>query len=235
MADDEPLARRRVKQLLESHGGVTLVGEAADGAETVAVVRTLSPDLLFLDIQMPELNGFDALAHPVVRAVPVVVFLTAYAQFAARAFDVHATDYLLKPIRPARFRECLSRVRERLLLLDMTAQLPSAAPRPSLVVEQAHGRRVLHPEEVDWVEASDYYAVLHVGGKELLVREALTSLERRLPEALFVRVHRSALVNVTRVREVRGLGVRAEIELKDGTVVPVSRRRKSAVLARLTT
>lgn len=232
VADDEYLSRRRVRQLIDKHGGLTLVGEAADGAEVVEVVRTLRPDLLFLDIQMPEANGFAALEHPEVRSVPAVVFLTAYAQFALRAFSVDAVDYLLKPIREERFRQAIRRVRERLILRRTLEGGREPDRHGVLCLDLPHGQLRVLAEELDWVEASDYYVTLHLEGDDILIREALASLEERLPGDLFIRVHRSAIVNVSRVRSIRGVGPLAEIELKNGTRVPVSRRRKKAVLER---
>lgn len=236
VVDDEPLARRGVRQLLEPFGEVRVVGEARDGREAVELLRTLKPDLLFLDVQMPELDGFDVLERTLVHEVPAVVFLTAYERFALDAFDVDAVDYLLKPVRRARFARCMERVRER---LEQWRQRASAGARPeelreTVVVSVRRGERVLRPEEIDWIEADDYYAVVHVGERRFLVREALSSLEARLPAASFLRVHRSALVNLARVRtmeeDARGA---MRLALRSGARVPVSRRRRADVAKRI--
>jgi two-component system LytT family response regulator len=233
IADDEPLARRRVRQLLQPLGDFTVIAEAADGLEAVTLVKALQPEVLFLDIHMPELNGFDVLAHAPGVPPPVVVFLTAHGQFAARAFDVNAADYLLKPIRPERFRDCVQRVRERLLLRLHASAPPDAVRATSVMVESRGVRRVIRPETIDWIEATDYYATVHAEGEAFLVRESLDSLTARLPGSLFVRAHRSALVNVARIQQVRDSAGGSELVLRDGTMVPVSRRRRASVLGRL--
>jgi len=236
VADDEPLARRGVLQLLEPFGEVRVVGEARDGREAVELLRTLRPDLLFLDVQMPELNGFDVLERALVHEVPAVVFLTAYERFALEAFDVDAVDYLLKPVRRARFARCMERVHDRIeqwRLRKGAAGADEDLPR-TVVVSVREGERVLRPEEIDWIEADDYYAVIHTGGERHLVRESLASLEERLPAASFLRVHRSALVNLARVRALEEDGEGGtRLALRSGALVPVSRRRRSEVGKRI--
>ncbi|GMV04918.1 MAG: DNA-binding response regulator [Gemmatimonadota bacterium] len=224
LVDDEPLARRGLRQLAAEHDDLALVGEAGDGAEGVRLVREVRPDVLFLDVEMPEVDGFGVLLHGL-EPPPVVVFVTAYEDFAFRAFQVDAADYLLKPVSAERFAACMERVRGRL----------GRAPAAARVVVSAAGRRVvLQPAEIDWIEADDYYAAVHAGGRRSLVRESLASLEARLPEALFVRAHRGALVNLGRVRtfapNAAGGGT---LTLRSGGQVPVSRRNRAAVVARL--
>jgi two-component system LytT family response regulator len=234
VADDEPLARRGVCQLLRPYPEVRIVGEAADGREAVHLVRSLAPLLLFLDVQMPELDAFGVLEERAVRRVPAVVFLTAYSQFAVRAFDVDAVDYLLKPVRAERLRLCMGRVRAR---LDRHQAKSGAGDRDdpladAVVVPTKSGSRLLYPDEIDWVEAADYYAIVHAQGEQFLIRESISALEGRLPPTLFLRVHRSALLNVARIRGVSTAG-RPEVILRDGTHVPVSRRRKGDLMTRL--
>lgn len=230
VVDDEPLARRRVRQLLEPFGGFVVIGEADDGHDALALARRLRPDVLFLDVHMPGLNGFDVLAHPVAAPLPLVVFLTAHAQFASRAFDVSAVDYLLKPIRPERFRECMQRLEARL-----ADRGQGEAPRPghpAIVVEGPGGRFILRPDSIDWIEAADYYANVHAAGAAFLLRESLDSLEGRLPAGMFLRIHRSSLVNVACVRMLLEGDAATRVQLRDGTILPVSRRRRREVRRR---
>jgi two-component system LytT family response regulator len=242
VADDEPLARRGVRQLLTPHRDITVVGEARNGAETLMALDGLSPDLLFLDIQMPEMDGFEVLRAFGVARMPAVVFVTAHDQFAVRAFEAHALDYLVKPLHVGRFDAALQHVRERLQLLEtaglatrLTALLEAeqAAREKSglerLVVPIATGELVIPVCEIDWIGADDYYARLHVGGKSHLLRESLASLETRLDPRRFARVHRAAIVQIDRIRELHG----DEMTLRDGTRVPVSRRRRAAIDALL--
>ena len=255
IADDEPLARRGIRQLLEAHPDVVVVGESRNGRETVRALHTLAPDLVFLDVQMPQLDGFGVLRAYGVGRMPAVVFVTAYDEFAVRAFEAHALDYLVKPVSETRFAEAIRHVRERLRsdrALELAQRLESLlaaregegwgrrggdARRPSrparrLVVPTAGGELVLDAAEIDWIQAEDYYAAVYALGKRHLIRESLASLEGRLDPARFVRVHRSAIVALDRVRELRSTGVGEWIVvLRDGTRVPVSRRRREAVAA----
>jgi two-component system LytT family response regulator len=240
VADDEPLARRGVRQLLAPHRDVTVVGEARDGAETLRALDDLSPDLLFLDVQMPEMDGFEVLRTRGPRRMPAVVFVTAHDQFAVRAFEEHALDYLVKPLNVARFEAALQRMRERFQLMaaaDLAQRLTKLldaerAEREKcrverLIVPTATSELVIPVTEIDWIGASDYYACLYVGGKTQLLRESLASLETRLDPRRFARVHRSAIVQIDRIRELRG----DELVLRDGRRIPVSRRRRMLVEA----
>jgi two-component system LytT family response regulator len=222
IVDDEPLARRGIRQLLAPHADVVVSGEAGNGVDAVRVLRKVTPDLVFLDIQMPEPDGFEVLQRIAPAVRPVVVFVTAYDTFAVRAFDSHAVDYLVKPIGEERFREALMRARARL------EQRPSGPRR--LVIATSGSDLVLDTSEITWVEADDYYAAIHAGGRRHLVRESLASLERRLEGAGFVRVHRSAIVSLAVVREIRSRATGdSMVILRDGTELPLSRRRRERV------
>jgi len=249
IVDDEPMARRGLRGLLAREQDVEVAGEAANGAEAVRLIRELRPDVVLLDVQMPEMNGFDVLHNVGADAVPVVIFVTAYDQYALRAFDVQALDYLLKPFDDERFRAVLERARRQLrqsrdsdlarrleaVLHDYTAR---AAPPPKhlsrILVRNNDATLVISTDDIDWIEAADYYAKIHVGSAAHLASETLSELERTLDPATFVRVHRSAIVNMARVKEIR-LDYRNHhvLVLTTGAVVPLSRSRREAVEARL--
>jgi two-component system, LytTR family, response regulator len=253
IADDEPLARRGIRQLLEGHPDVIVAGECRNGRETLRALHTLTPHLVFLDVQMPQLNGFEVLRAYGAARMPAVVFVTAYDEFAVRAFEAHALDYLVKPVSEARFAEAMRHVRERLRssnALELAQKLETLlathegrgqraeggdilrASRPArrMVVPTASGELVLETSEIDWIQAEDYYAAVYALGKRHLIRESLASLEERLDPARFVRVHRSAIVALDRVRELRSTGQGdSVVVLRDGTRVPVSRRRRERV------
>ncbi|HKW49914.1 MAG TPA: response regulator [Gemmatimonadaceae bacterium] len=248
IADDEPLARRGVRQLLASQPDIEVVGEARNGRETVHLVRSLHPDLLFLDVQMPELDGFGVLATLGSSALPAVIFVTAYDHFAVRAFDAHALDYLVKPIEEARFIEAIQRTRDRMhslaaielsrrlsaLISDRERQyLTSQLRSTRLVVPTSTGELLLDAQEIDWIEADDYYAAIHARGRRHLMRQSLAVLERRLDPTQFVRAHRGAIVNIERVRELRADHGDTVLVLRDGSRVPVSRRRRENVVRRI--
>jgi two-component system LytT family response regulator len=240
LVDDEALARRGVRQLLAGHADIEIVGECGDGPSAIAALDALTPDLVFLDIQMPECDGFAVLRTRAERggsaALPLTIFLTAYEEFARDAFDVEAVDYLVKPVREERFEEAMRRVRRRLALPADAARGAGArgdAEAPSarqLVVATTSGQRVIMLDEIDWIAANDYYVTVHAAGRRYLLRESLTSLEDRLDPARFIRVHRGAMVNIARVREVRSTGADVVV-LHDGTKLPVSRRRRAALVA----
>ena len=239
VVDDEPLAREGLRLLLELDGEIELVGEAGSGKEAVASIEKLKPDLVFLDVQMPELDGFTVLKS--VKHVPEVVFVTAYDKYAIDAFRVHALDYLLKPFDDGRFKEALDRAKrhlklERVSRLSQTLvqllgndALPAAAEKPgepaSRLAIKDTGRVVfLDVEEIDWIESADYYVQLHTAKKIYLHRETMQSLEERLDAKKFVRIHRTAIVNVRRVKELRSEGRRDVVAvLSDGTELKVSR------------
>jgi two-component system LytT family response regulator len=243
--DDEPLARRGIRQLLAMHDDVEIVGEARNGLDAVRLLGTVAVDLAFLDVQMPELDGISVLRRLDPERIPAVIFVTAYDTFAVRAFELHAVDYLVKPVHEARFHHALARARERFksqeaveLSRRLSALLangadPEEVPRePSrcLVVPTNGSELVLDVSEIEWIEADDYYAAIHARGRRHLIRESLASLETRLDPARFVRVHRSAIVNLARVREIRSPSAgESAVVLRDGTQLPLSRRRREQV------
>ena len=242
VADDEPLARRGVRQLLAPHPDMTVAGEARNGPETLRALGLLSRDLLFLDVQMPEMDGFEVLRARGVERMPPVIFVTAHDQFAVRAFEAHALDYLVKPLKVERFDAALRRVRERLHLVEavgraerLNALLAAERARRKtngiewLVVVTAESETMIPVGEIDWISADDYYSCLHVGGRAHLLRESLTSLEARLDATRFVRVHRGAIVQLDRIRQLRTIHNTDVLILRDGSQVPVSRRKRAAV------
>jgi two-component system LytT family response regulator len=239
IADDEPLARRGIRQLLGSHSDIVVVAEARNGRETVRALVELKPDLLFLDVQMPDLDGFDVLREIGAKHMPAVIFVTAYDEFAVRAFEAHALDYLVKPLAEERFAQAIEHMRERLrsaraidLSLKLSALLATREKeraRQRIVVPTSRGDLVIDADEINWIEADDYYAAIHVRQRRHLIRESLASLEQRLDRGRFVRTHRSAIVNLDRVCEVRKEAGETLLVLRNGVRVPVSRRRRARV------
>jgi len=225
IADDEPLARARLRRLLEQEKGVLVVGECRSGAETAERIRSERPDVVFLDVQMPGGGGFEALP-PRGEDAPAVVFVTAYDEHAVRAFEVKALDYLMKPVGRERLRQALERVR---------ALHPGGGePIEWLVVKEGDRSRLLRTEEVDFVSAEGNYVRVHAGGRSYLVRETLEAMEGRFDPRRFFRVHRESLVNLARVRELRPLiNGQFEVALHDGTRLRLSRRCRRQLEQRL--
>lgn len=223
--DDEPPARRALEWLVSQVSDFRVAGSCGDGEAAVAMIQSLRPDLVFLDVQMPGGDGFDVL-NALDTQPPAVVFVTAFDTYAVRAFDVRATDYLVKPFSDERFALVLSRVREVL------ARRPP--PTGPLVVRDGHRTYVLPCDDIEWIEAEDYYVRIHAGDHQPLVRRTLQSLLESLEPLGFVRVHRSAAVNLAHVRQVRPLqGGDAEVVLGGGQVVRLSRSHRAAFQARL--
>jgi len=243
IADDEPLARRGIRQLLAPHDDILVVAETKNGRETVRALRELKPELLFLDVQMPDLDGFEVLREIGSKSMPAVIFVTAYDEFAVRAFDAHALDYLVKPLVESRFAEALERVRDRLRsaeafdlsrkLSALLAKQEKAQARQRILVPTQTGDLVIEPDEIDWIEADDYYAAIHARHGRHLIRESLASLEQRLDRSRFVRTQRSAIVNINRVCEVKKEEGETLLVLRDGTRIPVSRRRRARIIRML--
>lgn len=245
VVDDQPLAIERLQTLLASQADVEVVGTARSGPEAVAAVTTLSPDLVFLDLQMPELDGFGVVEQVGAERMPLTIFVTAYDEHALRAFEVHALDYLLKPFGRLRLEQALARAR-RQLEVERTSALASRlvamvenlrAPRrsgPRLLVRS--GGRVMYVpmEQIDWVEAEGNYSVLHVGTEAYRVRATMTALVEQLAPHGFARIHRSTLVNIQRVRELRvAAGGDYDVVLTTGTSLGLTRLYKEALQARL--
>jgi two-component system LytT family response regulator len=249
VVDDESLARRRVARLLAQEPDVEVVATAGDGISGAEAVAREQPDLVFLDVQMPGADGFEALRRfrdalrEAGRAIPVVIFATAFDEHAARAFDERALDYLVKPFKPERFRESVARAREHLqrerlaehhqrldALLDGRLAGGAGEVRRFVYKDGSH-YGLLDPEEIAWAEAQDVYVNLHTARGEILVREPLYSIEERLGGAPFVRTHRSYIVNVDHVaRVVPGAQGRATLHLDGGGEVPMSRSYRERVL-----
>jgi two-component system LytT family response regulator len=241
IVDDEPLARRGIRQLLAAH---------RDGREAVRALATEKPDLVFLDVQMPGLDGLGVIRVHGAERMPATVFITAHDQFAVDAFEAQALDYLIKPLSESRFRATLARVRERLRMHDAVALAGklSALLRGEAVGTEASTRRagapiavptdsgelLIDPGEIDWIEALDDYAGVHTAGKTHRVRATLATLESRLDPAHFIRIHRSTIVRLDQVREWKADGNDDMVlMLRTGAELPVSRRRAAQVKALL--
>ena len=209
--DDEPLARRSVRRFLKAHADVELIGEYGDGESAVAAILTKLPDLVFLDVQMPEMDGFEVLRRIGADRMPVTIFVTAYDRYALRAFDENAVDYLLKPFGKERFERALIRARERIAgnlncdeVRRVVASLEQIQRGAERIAITENGRiHFVKARDIDWIGAEGNYACLHVGIREYELRETLTSLERRLNPLDFLRIHRSTIVNVHRIKEIQ--------------------------------
>jgi two-component system, LytTR family, response regulator len=227
VADDEPAARRGVRQLLAAFPDFAVVGECRNGAEVLSALDTLAPDVVFLDIQMPGIDGLEVIRRRTPERMPLVVILTAYDQFAIRAFEAQALDYLVKPVSEARFASTIGR------LMRQLRAAPPAASEPALVVATPRGTAVIALRDVDWIEAADNYARIWSGGRSYLLREPLGDLERRIRAHGFARAHRRALVRLGAVRELTaaagGRGLTAV--LGGGVTIRISRRRRAAFAA----
>lgn len=251
IVDDEPAARRGIRLLAEADPSVAVVGECADGEEAVREIQRLQPDLVFLDIQMPGLDGFQVLERLTLPRLPYIIFATAYDRYAIEAFNVHAVDYLLKPFSDGRFREALEQAKGRLRAQDLgdlrlwvsglrdgggaPREPAGGAPRPRRLAVPDRDRIVLlDVSRILWIEAQKDYAAIHTAGRTWLVRRTMQDLHGSLDPDRFVRIHRSTLVNLDAVRELRPL-FRGEyaVLLHDGTELKVSRRRTEALASAL--
>jgi two-component system, LytTR family, response regulator len=238
LVDDEELARRGLRVRLERAGDIDVVGECANGGEAIVAIGKLAPDLVFLDVQMPEVSGFDVIAGLDPKRAPHIIFVTAFDQYAVKAFDVNALDYLLKPIDDERFAQALRRAREALAssrdegfgarLNAGIASLRQGSDR--LAIPTGDRVVVLRIAEVDWVEASGNYVSLHIGKKAWLLRETIAAMDQRLAPHGFARIHRSTLVNVERVAELRALANgEFAVLLRDGSELKLSRSFRHAL------
>lgn len=242
VVDDEPLARQTLRLLLEREASFTLVSECAHGAEAIDAIRREHPDVLFLDVQMPEVDGFDVLRHLGPDAVPAIVFVTAFDRYALRAFEEHALDYLLKPFSDERFVDVLTRTRTRLRERTFAAMaarladlLAAKAPESRQLIIRDGGRTIVIPwTDIVWIEAEDYCARIHLRDRTVLVRDSLRALADALDRGGFVRVHRSAIANVACIRELVPLASGDQrLTLDDGTVLKVSRTHRADVVRAL--
>lgn len=256
IVDDEPAARRGVRLLLDRDPAIAVVGEAANGGEAVAMLGNLRPDLVFLDVQMPGYDGFEVLARIDPAAMPSIVFVTAHDNHAVRAFDVSAVDYLLKPYDDARFAAALARAKAQVaarrtgtmdarlkqLLEYLQAQpgapggtaRPAEAPPDRILLRSSGEIYFLKPEEIDWIEAEGDYMKFHVAGKAHLLRETMARLEARLDPRRFVRIHRSTIVNLDRVRKLSpSFAGEYAVILHDGTKLRLSRGYHERIAALL--
>jgi two-component system LytT family response regulator len=235
VVDDEPLARKRITRLLADEPDISVIDECGTGSEAIKIIQEASPDLLFLDIQMPEVGGFDVLQAIPKDCMPIIVFVTAYDQHALRAFEVHALDYLLKPFKQSRFREAVARAREQLVkdspretspgLAALIEKLRSEQSFLTRFVVKDSSRVVLvKPDEVDWIESAANYALLHVREKTHVVRETMCGLETKLCPKKFQRISRSVIVNLERIKELQPMG-KGEyvVVLSDGKRLTMSR------------
>jgi two-component system, LytTR family, response regulator len=248
IADDEPLARERLRFLLADDDEIEIAGECRNGREAIAALRELPVDVLFLDIQMPGRGGFEVIGQIGAEKMPVTVFVTAHNHYALQAFEVHALDYLTKPVEAERLHATLARVRERIAanralvtqeqLKSVLAAMESGAPS----VQKAYPVRLLVPNgtkgsfvsvsEIDWIEAADYYSCLHVGARTFMLRETIRQLACMLDPRKFVRIHRSVIVNIEQVREILREG-RSEgaVVLHSGQRLKMSRKGWQTLIA----
>ena len=256
IVDDETLARDAIRLRLEAEPDIDVVGEAADGGDAVELIRTLQPDLLFLDVQMPVMDGFEVIEHVSSDHLPIVVFVTAHDRYALKAFESHALDYLLKPFTASRFHAAIDRARievakagdhethQRLIqLLDerrraresRPGQGPGAAEGYLVRLAVKHNQRIalVRVADIDWIESSANYAHLHTHGRSYVVRMTMGELERRLDPERFVRIHRSTIVQLDRINDiVAAWHGDFDVTLRDGTVLRLSRNYRDRVLDR---
>jgi two-component system LytT family response regulator len=229
IVDDEPLARSNISVLLRLDPDIEIIGEASSGEQAIREIRRSKPDLVFLDVQMPECDGFDVLEMLGSELPPAVIFVTAYDQYALRAFEAGALDYLLKPFDNARFDKSVGRAKKR-----VTRRADAARGLEQFAIKSAGKVQFVKIGEIDWIEAADYYSRLHVGGKSYLLRRSLNELERELDPTIFCRTHRSTIVRLGRVR---GLEVNRNGEydavLEGGARVHLSRRYRKQLQEKL--
>jgi two-component system, LytTR family, response regulator len=244
VVDDEPVARRRLRRLLREIADVDIAGEAGDGRSAASAIRSLAPDIVLLDVQMPEMDGFDVLQAVGSDRLPAVIFVTAFDRYALRAFEVHALDFLLKPVSAEKLAEALDCARTRIAerrgtmldprVLDLLTDLAGGRQRflSRLPVKLRDRVIVIDLVDVDWIKAADNYVTLHVGGNAYAARETMSRLERELDPERFVRIHRSAIVQVDRIKELLpDFHGDFAVVLRDGTRVTLSRTYRSKVEA----
>jgi len=247
VVDDEPMARDRVLSLLQAEEDVEVVGECGDGTQAVAAIHSQSPDLVFLDVQMPGHNGFEVIEAVGTERMPTVIFVTAYDEYALKAFEVHALDYLLKPFGRDRFQQTLQHARailerrragdlgRRLLALVNDIKTEPGPPRLERLVVKSGGRVFfLRTDEIDWIEAAGNYVRLHLGDESHLFRETMNHMETRLDARRFARIHRSRIVNVERIRELQPwFNGEYVVILRNGTRLTLSRNYRERLQEQL--
>jgi two-component system, LytTR family, response regulator len=249
IVDDEPLARERLRTLLQPEPDIQIIGECADGRQAVISMTEQAPDLVFLDIQMPGLDGMGVLQAMTDRPLPVVVFVTAYDQYALQAFDVHALDYLLKPFTARRFQKALERARAAVIrdqatggeapveqrLINLLDDLGGERRYSKRIVVKSSGRiHFVKVDEIDWVEAEGNYVRLHVGAHSHLLRETMKGMEAALDPERFIRIHRSTIVNTERIKELQPwFNGEYVVVLRNGTRLPLSRGYRDKLQERL--
>lgn len=252
IVDDEPLARRNLRLLLEQDPQIEIIGECRNGKEAVKAIEASRPDLIFLDIQMPEMDGFDVVEQVGAELLQAIVFVTAFDQYALKAFEVHALDYLLKPYDDFRFQQALQRAKSQI----ETREITKVSKRLIALLEERESRRetasqqktyltrlmiklsnrvvLLKVDDIDWIEADGNYAKLHVGSKAHLLREKMIDLEAQLDPQKFVRIHRSIIVNLERIKELHPhFNGDYIVVLEDGRQLKLSRSRRENLEARL--
>ncbi|HEY6251942.1 MAG TPA: LytTR family DNA-binding domain-containing protein [Candidatus Angelobacter sp.] len=225
IAEDELLARERLVSLLQKQGDFQVVGACANGRATISQVKETRPDVLFLDVEMPGIDGFGVLDELDREQPPIIVFTTAHAQYAVRAFDIQAQDYLLKPFDEDRFQQALSRVRAQISARRHNGGGGTAAQKGERILVKSGGRILfLRVREIQWIEAAANYVRLYVGDQSHLLREKIGAMEERLDSNLFVRIHRSFIVNAEHIREIQPCGNSEYLlVLKNGRSLPVGR------------
>jgi two-component system LytT family response regulator len=246
VVDDEVLAREGLRSMAQKDAGLKLIGECTNGMEAIQMITTKKPDLVFLDIQMPEIDGFGVLkelnlGEEIARGTfPYIIFVTAYDQYAVRAFDVHALDYLLKPVDEERFERSVTRAKQLMrsesewrskvsgLIQDLESQQSKYLER--LIIKEDGRIFFVKTAEIDWIEAKGNYALIHTGKKSYLVREAMNGLENQLHPERFFRIHRSTIVNIEQIQEIQSLfHGDCRIILRDGTKLLMSRRFRDKI------
>jgi two-component system LytT family response regulator len=234
VADDEPIARARMLSLLRDEPDIEVIGECATGPQAISAIERSAPDLVFLDIQMPQIDGL-TLARTLGRSMPAVVFVTAYDEYALRAFEVHALDYVLKPYSAERFKSALVHARQHLSARRAPGAQPPAPERRDRLVIKSSGRiYFVRTRDIDWCEASGNYVRLHVGAQTHLVRGTMAHIESQLDQAQFVRIHRSTIVNVDRIQELHSsFGGEYVVLLHDKTRLTLSRGYREGLQTRL--
>jgi two-component system LytT family response regulator len=246
IVDDEPLARELLRSFLSEHEDIGIVTQCQDGQEAVSYLQSKPVDLLFLDVQMPEIDGFDVVEQVGLHHLPPTIFVTAYHEHAVRAFDIHAVDYLTKPVTAERLALALERVRRKIAAetalltqeqltavlngLRMGEEPKSYASR--FLVKDGEKEILLTPEKIDWIEAANYYCCLHVGRRSYMLRETISDLSERMDPKRFMRIHRSAIVNLDRIGEIHRDGIaQGSIKLADGQILKMSKAGRERLLA----